>query len=219
MTKRRIVIYGTGAFAEVAAEYFSQDPGSTLLAFVDDAKSFEHFLEIPVLDYAGLRKLGPHQDFEVFIAIGYSEMNNMRKRVFERLNSDGFKFATYVHPSVQLWKSNSIGSNVFIFENNVIQPHVQIGDNTVLWSGNHIGHHTKIGPHCFISSHVVVSGSCVIEEGSFLGVNATVHDSVRVGKKALVGAGAVVSSDLAEESVIVPPRSVVLKRRSSEIGF
>ena len=52
-----------------------------------------------------------------------------------------------------------IGENCFIFEANVIQPFVRIGDNVVMWSGNHIGHDSTIGSHCFIASHAVISGN------------------------------------------------------------
>ena len=36
--------------------------------------------------------------------------------------------------------SSEIGDNCFVFEENVIQPNVRIGNNVILWSGNHIGH-------------------------------------------------------------------------------
>ena len=48
-----------------------------------------------------------------------------------------------------------IGENTFIFEANVVQPGVTVGDNVVLWSGNHIGHDSVIEDHCFIASHAV----------------------------------------------------------------
>lgn len=61
-----------------------------------------------------------------------------------------------------------IGENVFLLEDNTIQPFVSIGNNVTLWSGNHIGHHSTIHDHCFLASHIVVSGGVVIEEQSSL---------------------------------------------------
>ena len=60
------------------------------------------------------------------------------------------------------WSDLDVGENTFVFEYNVIQPFVKIGNNVVLWSGNHIGHHVVIADHCFITSHVVISGATVI---------------------------------------------------------
>ena len=95
-----------------------------------------------------------------------------------------------------------MGEHCFIFENNVIQPFVTIGDNVVLWSGNHIGHHSKIRDHCFISSHVVVSGFCDIGESCFLAVNATIGNNVTIGSDCLLGAGAAVVKDVPADSLV-----------------
>ncbi|NEL27981.1 MAG: sugar O-acyltransferase, partial [Xanthomonas perforans] len=73
-----------------------------------------------------------------------------------------------------------IGANCFLFEGNVIQPFTRIGDNCILWSGNHIGHRTVVQDNVFIASHVVISGYCEIGRGSFIGVNATLSDKVRI---------------------------------------
>ena len=43
-----------------------------------------------------------------------------------------------------------IGENSFIFENNVIQPFVRVGNNCILWSGNHVGHRTVLRDHVFV---------------------------------------------------------------------
>ena len=79
--------------------------------------------------------------------------------------------------------------NVFIFEDNTIQPFTTIGNNTIMWSGNHLGHHSTIGNHCFISSHVVISGACKLGNNIFIGVNSTLHDCVSLGDECLVGGG------------------------------
>ena len=67
-----------------------------------------------------------------------------------------------------------------MFEDNTIQPFARIGDDVILWSGNHIGHHSTIGDHCFITSHVVVSGNVHVGERSFIGVNATLRNSITI---------------------------------------
>jgi len=80
-----------------------------------------------------------------------------------------------------------MGDNCFIFEDNTLQPFVNLGSNNVLWSGNHIGHHSKIGNHNFISSHVVISGHCHIGDNNFMGVNATMANNLKLGNDCLIG--------------------------------
>ena len=71
----------------------------------------------------------------------------------------------------------------------------------MLWSGNHIGHGTVIRDHVYLASHVVVSGFVEIGEYSFVGVNATFADSVKVGRNCLIGAGALILKDTEERRI------------------
>src|SRR5918993_63663 len=86
----------------------------------------------------------------------------------------GYTPASYISPRAFVWRNAVIGEHCFIFEDNVVQPFVTIGDNVVLWSGNHVGHHSRVGSHTFVSSHVVISGFVEVGESTFLGVNASI---------------------------------------------
>lgn len=110
----------------------------------------------------------------------------------------GYLPASFISPHAYVWQNCKIGEHCFIFENNVIQPFVEIGDNVILWSGNHIGHHSKIGNHCFISSHVVISGFCDIGESCFFGVNSTVANNLTIGNDCLIGAGVLLAKNVAD---------------------
>lgn len=102
-----------------------------------------------------------------------------------------------------MWRNAVVGENTFIFENNVIQPFVTIGNNCILWSGNHVGHRSVVKDHTFISSHVVISGYCEIGEYCFLGVNSTFNDHVKVGDQCVIGSGALITKDTEANRVYV----------------
>jgi len=138
-----------------------------------------------------------------FAATVYTEGNKLRARLYTGAKAKGFLPASFVSPRAFVWRDVQVGEHCFIFENNVIQPRVRIGDNVVLWSGNHIGHHSIIDEHCFISSHVVISGFVTVGSYCFMGVNATVANNISIGKHCLIGAGALVLDD-------VPPYKVVV---------
>lgn len=113
-----------------------------------------------------------------------------------------------------------IGDNCFILEDNTIQPFVKIGNNVTLWSGNHVGHHSVIEDHCFLASHIVVSGRVRIGRSCFIGVNATFRDHVDIGEKSIIGAGALILSDVQPEGVYIgnaTERSRVPSRRLKNI--
>ena len=75
----------------------------------------------------------------------------------------------------------------------------------------------EIQDHCFVTSHVVISGFTKVGEYSFLGVNSTLRDSIEIGSKNLIGAGAVVMQSTKDEAVWLPAKSVELNKRSSEL--
>tara|TARA_Y100001935_G_C17154700_1_gene432238 strand:+ start:21 stop:689 length:669 start_codon:yes stop_codon:yes gene_type:complete len=219
--KRKLIIVGTGLFAEVSKAYFEEYTDYEVIAFAchKKYKEKESIFDRPLHTIETLRSDFPKQHNEVFVAIGYGRMNKMRQSVYREVKSLGYNTPSFIHPGVKIWDSTSIGDNVFIFEDNTIQPFTSIGNNTILWSGNHIGHHSKIGSHCFISSHVVISGSCNIGDNTFVGVNSTFHDSISVGKSVLIGAGAIIGENIDDDSVYSPKRTTKFKKTSKEVGF
>ena len=191
---KKIIIFGTGAFAEVAYFYFTQDSDYDVVGFTINKKFIteEKFCGLPVIAFENIESKYPYTEFSMFIAIGYKNMNKIRAQIFNESKQKGYQLISYINSKATVWKNLSIGENCFILENNVIQPFVEIGNNVILWSGNHIGHHSTISDHCFISSHVVISGFTKINSYSFLGVNSTIRDGVTIASECLIGAGALI---------------------------
>lgn len=217
-----LVIVGAGEFALIADQYFTYDSDHEVVAFcVESAYLSETMLEgRPVVAYEEIEARFPAELVEVFVAIPASQLNRLRRRFYEDLKAKGYHFATYVSSRAFVWRNAEIGENTFIFENNVIQPFVTVGNNCILWSGNHIGHRTVIRDHVFIASHAVISGYCEIGEGSFIGVNATFNDHVRVGSNTVIGSGALIARDAEEGKVFAgTPARAIPGKSSFEIDL
>ena len=131
----------------------------------------------------------------------------------------GYSLVSYVSSRCTNLTEYAVGDNCFILEDNTIQPFVRIGNNVTLWSGNHIGHDAVIEDHVFISSHVVISGHVHVGAYSFLGVNATLRNGIRIGARSLLGAGAVIMADTEEGGVFVPRPAQRLAKSSDEIDL
>lgn len=162
---------------------------------------------LKIVPFEDLEKLFDHKVHRIFVAITYIEMNAVRTRLLMLAREKGFTPASYVSSRAFVWRNVEIGENCFIFENNVIQPFVKVGNNVVMWSGNHIGHHSVLDDNCFISSHVVVSGFVHVGENCFLGVNSTISNNVNIARNCLIGAGALIVKDTSENAVYVGPRA------------
>lgn len=200
---KKIIIFGVGAFAQVASIYLSKDSPFHVEAFTVSEKYWgkPDLMGLPVLKFESLLETHPPDVYSMFVAVGYSKRNRARTAIYHECKKQGYELISYINSKATHWGEIEIGDNCFIFENNVIQPFVKIGDNVIIWSGNHIGHHSTIGNHCFIASHAVISGNCSIEDRSFIGVNATLRDGINVARNCIIGAGALILSDTVENGV------------------
>ena len=201
----RIVIVGAGEQAELAYEYFTLDSPHDVECFSVEAEFMDRdtLKGLPIVPFEELSTRCPPDRYGAFVAISSSKLNRVRARLYRAVKELGFECVSYVSSRAFVWHNVVVGENSFVFENNVLQYHVRIGDNVILWSGNHVGHRTTIGDHCFVSSHVVISGFCEVGSGSYLGVNSSVNDRLRIGKDCVIGAGAVVIRDTEERGVYV----------------
>ena len=203
--KRKLLLLGDSAFAEIAFEYFQHDSDYEVVAFCVEKQYMKRdsLFGLPVTPMEEMESRYAPADHSFFAANVYTQGNQLRTRLYQTARGKGYKPASYISPHAFVWKNCKVGEHCFIFENNVIQPFVTIGDNVVLWSGNHIGHHSTIGANCFISSHVVVSGFCRIGEACFMGVNSTVSNNTNIGNNCVVGAAALVLSDVEDNQTVV----------------
>lgn len=202
---KKLVIFGSGDIAQLAHYYFTEQSEYEVVAFTVDAAYLaeETFCGLPVIAFEEIAQHYAPDSHEMFVALSYAKLNEIRKAKFLAAKQAGYTLASFISPQATVLNQGKIGENCFIFEDNTIQPFVTIGDNVTLWSGNHIGHHSIIHDHCFIASHVVVSGGVTIEEAAFIGVNATLRDHITIGRKCVVGAGALILGDADPEGVYI----------------
>lgn len=202
---RKLVLIGDSAFAEVAYEYFTYDSEYEVVAFAVEKAYLkrEELFGLPVVPFEDLPSRFSPAEHEFYAALVYTQGNALRTRLYAAAKEMGYRPASYVSSRAFVWRNVTLGEHCFIFEGNVIQPFVRIGDNAVLWSGNHIGHHSSIGDHCFVSSHVVVSGFVHIGPSCFLGVNSTFANNLNVGSRCVIGAGALVLGDVGDGETVV----------------
>ena len=215
MAKRRAVIFGTGSFAEVVDFYLKHDSDYDVVGFTTTDAEEEQFLDRPLVAFEDIERHFGSDDVEMFVAVGYRKLNQLRQQFCEAARAKGYRLLSYVCSKATTWGDTVLGDNVFVFEDNTIQPFVTIGDGSILWSGNHIGHHSTIGSYCFLTSHVVVSGLCTIGDRCFLGVNATISEATTIGNDAIIGPGALVQKPVTDKQVLVAKRTETFPKDSS----
>jgi sugar O-acyltransferase (sialic acid O-acetyltransferase NeuD family) len=200
---KKVVIFGTGDFAQVAHFYLTKDSPYEIAAFTADGEFIKEkeLSGLPLVPFEEIDRYYPPDMFQLFIAIAYSKVNKARAEKYQEAKDKGYELISYVNSKATHWGDTQIGDNCFIFENQTIQPFVKIGNDVIIWSGNHIGHHVVIGDHCFISSHVVISGRVKVEPYCFIGVNATIRDGITIARECVIGAGSIIVKNTVEKGV------------------
>lgn len=216
--KKSLVIVGTGDASCLAEFYFSQGDGYNVVAFtVDESYLTEKtFLNRPVLGFTEFLNQFPPNICDVFVAIGYSQMNKARAEKFAVLKSEGYHLPSYISPHA-ICLTESIGDNCFILEGAIVQPMAIIGNNVTIWSGATVSHHSAIGDHTFIGPRAAISGHVTVGQRSFIGINATIKDHIVLGDETLVAAGALVVKETPFQAVCMSEASKIGLKNSSEI--
>jgi len=198
---KNLIIVGDSNFAQIAFEYFSKDSDYEVKAFAveKDFRNKDQLFNLPVVNFETLEQNYDPKSYEIFVAITYIQLNRVRARLCKDAKSKGYKLANYISSKAFVWDNVKLGDNVFIFEDNTVQPFVMIGDNVILWSGNHIGHHSTIGNDVFISSHVVISGHCAIADNCFIGVNSAIGNNINIASDNFIAQGAVIFKSTEED--------------------
>ncbi len=96
----------------------------------------------------------------------------------------------------------------------------RIGDDCLLMAGVHVAHDVQIGNRVIMVNHAGAAGHCVIEDDVLVGGISGLHQFVRIGRGAIIGALTMVANDVIPYGLVQAPRGeldglnlVGLKRR------
>jgi acetyltransferase-like isoleucine patch superfamily enzyme len=167
-------------------------------------------------DYRGVGK-----DIEPIVAIGDNSVIRSHTSIYVQT-----KFGKNFNcgHGVRIRECTIVGNNTSIGTNTQIEGFCTIGDNVLLHTNVHIGQFSHLEDKTYIAPGTVLTNTphplcpaakqclqgCVLKKGAKLSTNVTVAPRVVIGENALVGAGAVVISDVAPNALVVgiPARQV-----------
>jgi len=184
--------------------------------------------------------LGKPGKIEDFVIIGQRPVNDTAAQKGKTIIGDNFliRSHTVIYSNNKIGKnfitghhalireSNNIGNNVSIGSGAVVEHHVSIGNDVRIHSRAFIPEYSVLQDGCWIGPDVVLTNSyhpqcayskkClkgpVIKRNAKIGANATILPRVVIGENSLVGAGAVVVSDVKPNSVVVGNPARVIKQ-------
>lgn len=200
---KKLLILGAGEFAEHIFYQFKQNSDCDVVAFVVDSKykTKSILLGLPVENFEDIEKKYPPNEFNMFIAIGYTDMNGLRALKANRAKEKGYKLENFIHPSSIVANNVEFGENCFVFENSVIQPFCKLHNNIFIYASSIICHHSVIEDNVFIGSNVCINGNVKIKQNCFIGASATLRNGLIIEASCLIGAGCTILENTKKNEV------------------
>ncbi|MFK7681573.1 acyltransferase (plasmid) [Priestia megaterium] len=158
--------------------------------------------------------------------------SNMRQ-IIENERSLVIKNDTKIGNMVSIYSGAFISRNIFIGDHASIRENVLIGENSVIGRAAIIELNSKIGKNCTIQTLAYITGDTTLEDNVFIGPcvsmsndkymgakkyslkgphikdgakignNASILPGIIIGRKAIIGAGSVVTKDTSDEEIMV----------------
>lgn len=96
----------------------------------------------------------------------------------------------------------------------------KVGDDGLFMAGSHVAHDAILGDRVICANNVAIAGHCEIADDVIIGGLSGIHQFVRVGRGAIIGAVTMVTNDVIPYGLVQGPRGALdglnlvgLKRR------
>jgi sugar O-acyltransferase (sialic acid O-acetyltransferase NeuD family) len=215
----RLIVIGSSGHAKVVLDVAERGGSYAVAGLLDDFQSpgttsFGYSV-LGAIDALPELRSASRVD-AVFVAIGD---NWLRHQVVARIQglAPELPFAKLIHPSAQVARGVAIGQGAVVMAGAVVNSEARIGEFCIVNTQAVAEHDCVLGDYSSLAPGAILGGG--VELGPFAAVclGAKVIHRRRIGRNAVLGAGAVALEDVPDDTVAygVPAR-VIRSRRPGE---
>ncbi|MEO1716736.1 MAG: acetyltransferase [Planctomycetota bacterium] len=126
-----------------------------------------------------------------------------RRWLIDRLYKAEDDAAMVIHPDATISESAVIAGGVWVGPRAVVHTRARVLDHAIINSGAIVEHDCLVSENAHIAPGATLGGNVSVGNNTLVGLNATVLPGVTIGSGCTVGAGAVVTRDVQDQSVVV----------------
>jgi sugar O-acyltransferase (sialic acid O-acetyltransferase NeuD family) len=214
---KKVLVLGADPQARVIPDILEAQGGVTLLGFVEWGEGRKFLIgdaaEFPVINGTRFPEAiaGEMGSLEVIVAMSRMEK---RKELIAQVKDIPLTLTNIIHPSAIISKSARIGKGCLIAPGVIIGPGVEIGDHIILNSAVTIDHDTTIQENVIMGSGVHLPGYVKVLSDTFIGVGSCAVNGVTIGRNCLIGAGSVITRDIADDVIAAGVPAKEIRRKT-----
>lgn len=152
-----------------------------------------------------LKKLGINK------ALLLTPSNEERFRQIQTCRQHNIELVSAIHPSVIILAGATVEPGVWVNAGSLIGYKAEIESGVIINTAVQIDHHNVLKQCCQVDPGVVTAGNVTLHKCSHVHTGATIINRVQVGEGAIIGAGAVVISNIPSKCTAVGVPARVIK--------
>lgn len=193
----KIKIIGCGGHAKVVLDALFLSDYSYFISLCDSNEQLINTEFCGLLIDSGMDSLSDFVGL-VHVCIGN---NQVREAVYGRLHSAASPL-TVIHPKTVISKSAILGEGSFIAAQAILAPESVIGRGCIVNHGAVVDHEVRIGDYSHIAPNCTLGGAVNIGKRVLVGAGAVVLPGISIGDDAIIAAGAVVIKNVKSHTTV-----------------
>ncbi|MBM7661728.1 sugar O-acyltransferase (sialic acid O-acetyltransferase NeuD family) [Bacillus mesophilus] len=204
--KNKLLIIGASGHGKVVADIALKMNKWQSIAFLDDNQNIKLSMGLEVVGKSD-KAIEHINGWDIFVGVGN---NATRKKIQERLETEGASIPTLIHPNTVIGEQVDIASGTAIMAGVVINCCTKIGKGCIINTSTSIDHDNTIEDYVHISPGSHLAGTVKVGQLTWLGIGTIVSNNVNIASGCKTGAGSVVVKDINETGTYigVPVRRV-----------
>ncbi len=113
------------------------------------------------------------------------------------------KFVNFIHPTVLVAKSVTMGYGNVVLANSVINGNFKMGNFNTINSLCLMGHDSIIGNNNFFAAHVGLGSGVKIGDMNFVGLNTTLRNGIDIGNENIIAMASNVVKNIENKTIVM----------------